>query len=357
MSGLRRIRGWATFWASLFALCLATSGWAQERKITIVSFGGEPDKAYEATIFKDFREKTGIKLIVDTWSGKEFAMVRAQVEKNNVEWDILLADFDRAIQGCEQGFLMPIPKSVLGPVEDYLEGSVHECGAPYDVFGATVNWDAGRPPAAWGGKTPATFMDFWDVQKFPGKRGLRKRIKVTAEQAVMADGVPNEKVYEVLKAPGGLERALAKLESVRGHVIFWSRNPQAPQMLADGEVAMASGNGARFQAHKQEGRDFKVIWDRMIWSANTLVIPKGPRAKDALLLLEFLQQPENMAKSSSLIYYGPSRKSALKFVAPAVLPLLTTAPEHMGTALRRNEEFWLDHEAEFEKKFAVWLSK
>ena len=343
--------------AAAFAVSLAGAAAAQERKLTIVGFGGETDAAYEKTLYKAFREKTGIKLIVDTWSGKELAMVRAQVEQKNVEWDVLLTDFDRVITGCEQGFLSPIPKEITGPVDDYFVGSVHECGVPFDVFGSTVNYDAGRPPAAWGGKSPTSFMDFWDVQKFPGKRGVRKQIKVTAEQAIMADGVPNEKVYEVMGAPGGIERALAKLESIRPHLVFWSRNPQAPQMLADGEVVMSTGNSARFLAHSQEGRKFQVIWDRMVWSNNMLVVPKGPRAKDALELVAFMIKPENMAAPTKFLYYGPSRKSAMQFVEPQARDMLTTAPAHLKTALRRNEEFWVDREAEFDKKFAVWLSK
>lgn len=343
--------------AAALAACVSGGAMAQERKLTIVTFGGEPDAAYEKTIYKAFREKTGIRLVVDTWSGKELAMVRAQVEQKNVEWDVLFTDFDRVITGCEQGFLTPIPKDIIGPVDDYFGGSVHECGVPFDVFGSTINYDAGRPPAAWGGKTPTTFLDFWDVQKFPGKRGVRKQIKVTAEQAIMADGVPNDKVYEVMGAPGGIERVLAKLESIRSHLVFWSRNPQAPQMLADGEVVMSTGNSARFLAHNQQGRKFEVIWDRMVWSNNMLVAPKGPRVKDALELIAFMIKPENMAAPTKFLSYGPSRKSAMQFVDPQDREMLTTAPAHLKTALHRNEDFWVEREAEFDKKFAVWLSK
>jgi putative spermidine/putrescine transport system substrate-binding protein len=339
------------------ALAMPPAVEAAAKKLTVITFGGAPDRAYRKTIWDDFTKETGIVIQNDTWSGKEFAMVRAQVEANAVEWDLIFADFDRAIQGCEQGFLVSIPKNIMAPADDYLPGAVHECGLPFDVFGSTINYDAGNPPPAWGGKTPTKFMDFWDLKAFPGMRGVRKRAKVTVELALMADGVPNERVYEVLGTPEGVDRAFAKLGSIREHTVFWAKNALAPQLLADGEVVMSTGNSARFLAANEEGRKFEVIWDRMIWSSNTLIVPKGPRVTEALQLLKYLQDPKNMIKATKYITYGPSRKSAVQYVDPARLHLLTTAPDHMTTAMRRNEEFWADHQADINKQWAVWMAK
>ena len=40
--------------------------------------------------------------------------------------------------------------------------------------------------------------DFWDLKKYPGRRGLRKTPRVNMEWALMADGVANDKIYKNL---------------------------------------------------------------------------------------------------------------------------------------------------------------
>ena len=42
------------------------------------------------------------------------------------------------------------------------------------------------------GDQPSTIADFWNVDKFPGRRGLRKVPRVNLEWALMADGVAGE---------------------------------------------------------------------------------------------------------------------------------------------------------------------
>ena len=55
--------------------------------------------------------------------------------------------------------------------------------------------------------------DFFDLGKFPGKRGMRKGAKANLEMALMADGVPAAEVYTVLGTDEGVDRAFAKLDT------------------------------------------------------------------------------------------------------------------------------------------------
>ena len=80
------------------------------------------------------------------------------------------------------------------------------------------------------------------MEKFPGKRGLYKSNPVfTLEFALIADGVDPKNVYDVLGSEGGIDRAFAKLDEIKPHVIWWETGAQAPQLLADKEVAMTTG--------------------------------------------------------------------------------------------------------------------
>ena len=63
------------------------------------------------------------------------------------------------------------------------------------------------------GRSDAQLTDLFDLQKFPGKRALRKNPFVNLEWALIADGVPTEDVYKVLGTPEGVDRAFAKLDT------------------------------------------------------------------------------------------------------------------------------------------------
>ena len=62
---------------------------------------------------------------------------------------------------------------------------------------------------------PATLNDFFDLQRFPGPRGLRDSgPKYNLELALMADGIPSWQVYSVLTTRAGANRAFAKLDTI-----------------------------------------------------------------------------------------------------------------------------------------------
>ena len=70
----------------------------------------------------------------------------------------------------------------------------------------------------------------------------------------MADGVPPNKVYEVLSAPGGIERAIKKIKELKPHVaVWWSSGAQHAQLMKDGEVDMITGWNGRFDVVAKDG--------------------------------------------------------------------------------------------------------
>ena len=56
-----------------------------------------------------------------------------------------------------------------------------------------------------GDDKPTTLADFFDTEKFPGKRGLRKSPKANLEMALIADGVAPDEVYATLETDEGVE--------------------------------------------------------------------------------------------------------------------------------------------------------
>ena len=61
-----------------------------------------------------------------------------------------------------------------------------------------------------------TLADFFDLEKFAGRRGMRHVPFVNMEFALIADGVPLDEVYAALDTPEGVDRAFRKLEESVG---------------------------------------------------------------------------------------------------------------------------------------------
>ena len=338
-------------------MALGGTAQAQERKVVAVSWGGNFQEAQRKQWWDPYTKETGVKVLDDAWTG-EFGPVKAMVEAKNVTWDIISADYDHAIQGCELGILVEIPESLIGDRNDYYPGMLHKCGISTDIVAGVVAYDSARMPASWGGKTPQTIVDAFDTKNFPGKRGMRKRVKNLMEQLLMADGVDPKKIYHVVDKEKGLDRFFAKASQLRKDIVFFDKNTQALQLLGDGEVSFASTfNGRVWAANKDDGKKFVIVWDGAIHNTNTLIFMKGPRADEAIKLAAYILQPEVIARFSNVFPYGPSRKSAMKFIEPAMLDHMPTTPKNMKNSIVRNEEWWADNLQSVQEKFNAWLSR
>ena len=74
---------------------------------------------------------------------------------------------------------------------------------------------------------PATIQDFFDLETFPGRRGMRRKPLGNLEFALMADGVPPEEVYAVLDTPEGIDRAFRKLDTIKDEIVWWEAGAQS----------------------------------------------------------------------------------------------------------------------------------
>ena len=121
------------------------------------------------------------------------------------------------------------------------------------------------------------------MDKFPGKRGLRKSAKYTLEFALLADGVPTSDVYKVLATPAGVDRAFAKLDKLKANIQWWEAGAQPPQLLASGDLVMSAAYNGRISAAQVEGKNLKVVWNGSIYDVDSWAIPKGsPNKAEAL---------------------------------------------------------------------------
>ena len=167
------------------------------------------------------------------------------------------------------------------------------------VFSTVYGFDTTKFPD----EKPSTLGDFFDTDAFPGKRGLRRGPKINLELALMADGVPPEEVYETLATDEGVDRAFAKLDTIKAQITWWEAGAQPPQLLADGEVAMTTAyNGRLFAAMVAENKPFEIVWDGQVLEYELFAIPRGaPNLADALEYSKFATGTERLAEQPKWI--------------------------------------------------------
>lgn len=344
---------------------LATTASAAE--ITVMSWGGTYGQSQVEAYHKPFTAQTGIK-VVSLDSDNPAIPLKAQVEAGNVSINVADVEYADAVRLCDEGLLEPIDPAALPPApdgtpatEDFLPQGLSDCAVGSIVFSTIVAYDRSKFADA----KPQTIADFFDTRKFPGKRGIKKVPKAVLEMALMGDGVPADQVYAVLGTPEGVDRAFAKLDSIKKDIVWWESGAQAPQLLADGEVAMTMAyNGRIFGAAVAEGKPFDIVWDGQVYEYNLFVIPKGAKKQEqALEFIKFATDTQRLADQAKWISYGPARKSSAGLVGlyqdgkTEMAPHMPTNPANMTNALGSSYEFWIDHESELAERFGAWLSQ
>ena len=333
--------------------------------ITVVSWGGAYTKSQVEAYHKPWIEMTGNQIVSEDYSGG-LAEVKAQVEAGNVSWDLIDVELSDAVRGCDEGLFEEIDPSILpdgadgsAAEDDFLEGAINDCAVANIVWSTIFAYDSSKTSGV------DSIDDLFNVEEFPGKRGLRKSAKANLEMALMADGVPAAEVYAMLETDEGVDRAFAKLDTIKDHVVWWESGSQPPQLLADGEVVMTTAyNGRIFNAAVAEGKSFEVVWDDQIMDFDLWAVPMGAPNKDlAMEFIAYSTDTQRLADQASWISYGPARKSSGALVGlysdgvTEMAPHMPTAGPNLTNALVNDFEYWADNSDELNERFNAWLAK
>jgi len=323
------------------------------RELTVVGWGGSYQEAQRKAYFDPFIKKTGNKILDESYNG-EMAKIKAMVEANNVTWDVIQVEAPELINACEEGLLEIIDWSRVGGKDSFIPAATGECGVGTIVWAVVIAYDADKIK----GDAPKSWADFWNVEKWPGKRALRKSAKFSVEIALLADGVAPADVYKVLSTKEGLKRAFKKLDEIKPHVQWWEAGAQPPQWLAAGDVVMTSAYNGRISAAIKEGRNFRIVWNGQCYALDSWVIPKGsPNIDKAYQFIEFASQPENQAVSAAAMPYGPTHVKAVASVDPKIAVDLPTHPNNLKGSLAVDTDWWVEHQEELNERFNVWASQ
>jgi putative spermidine/putrescine transport system substrate-binding protein len=327
-------------------------GLAHAAEITIVNFGGANGAAQKAAYIEPFQKASGNKVVMVEYNG-ELAKVKAMVETKKVNWDVVEVESGDIGRACEEGLIEKIDIRKIGKKSDFMPEAIHECGVGAFVWSTVLAYNADKLKTA-----PKNWADFWNVSKFPGKRGMRKGARYNLEFALMADGVPTKDVYKVLGTKAGADRAFKKLEELRSHIQWWEAGAQPPQFLVAGDVVMSTAYNGRIDSAQREGKNLQVTWAGSIYDLDYWVIPKGTPNKDAAeKFITFASSPEAQKNYAGKIAYGPVNVNTLKLLDAKTLSGLPTSTANAKDAVQNNLKFWTDHGEDLEQRFTAWAAK
>lgn len=333
----------------------------QDVKLTVATWSGAYGEAQQRVLIEPFAKDTGYDVKTVIYDG---AYKTLEQQKDEPEWNVVDLNGAEMVRACNEGLLERLDGSFLkaaqaggDPSQDFLPGSIHECGIGSMAWSAVLVTDQRLE------HKPASLKDFFDTRNFPGKRILPNQPRYSLELALIADGVAPADVYDVLNTVPGQDRAFAKLSSIKDDIIWWEDPAEVLGRIVNNEAIMGLAfNGRAFMSIVASEQPLEIIWDHQIYTYDYWSIPRGAEFQDAAReFIGFATSPEPLAAQASWLPYGPSRRSAAGSVAKHpelgidMKPFLPTHPDHFTNALAMNDGFWVRNGALLDERFAEWV--
>lgn len=315
-------------------------------QITVADPGGPFGPAFRKAFYDPFEKATGNRIVNVAREAEPTAQFKAMVETKSYTWDVCtLALSSRDILAA-QDLLDPIGFS-HADVPALMPEAISPLWMGTEVYSSVFAYRTDRVQNA-----PASWADFFNEEKFPGRRALRKHPIDTLEQALLSDGVPLNALY-----PLDVDRAFKVLDRIKPHIaVWWTGGAQSTQLLQSGEVDMLTGWNGRLQTAIEGGTPAKIVWNQGLCSIEGWGLPKGgPRAEIARQFVRFCADAERQAAYTAALAYGPTNLGAYRSISAERAAALPTAPANFKQMRMADEAWWSSNRAKVTERFNAWL--
>ena len=348
---MRRFLGCMLGILILLSACKANHPTPQE-KLVVVSYGGGAYQQSHIDVFEHpFASSHGVDVESVAW-GAEYGKLQEMVRSGKVPWNVVEVTAAQFTRGQQDALYQPLTKELPAGSFDPVDKSTQPTryGVP-SVYWSTV---LAYKKSAFAKTQPTNWNDFWDIKRFPGDRALYDNPRGTLEFALLASGVPPDKLY-----PLDVDRAFAQLDKIRPYVrLWWTDGTQPVDALLTGTVVMSPAWSGRIYASDQARKEIAYTWSGAAHELDYWVIPKGSSNSDlATDFIIFASSPDAMAQQAAATAYGPANELAVLKVAANIRPDLPTAPNNWAMSFVINSEWWSQHEVEVTQRWIRWKNK
>lgn len=328
--------------------------------LTAVTWAGPYGHAQASAVFVPYGQKAGINVHIAEYDGG-----LSELRSGRQNWDVIDMELPDAIAACREGLIarldtesLPAAPDGAPAKSDFVPNALGPCWVGSVVYSQVIAYSTHR----YGDARPVSLADFFDLARFPGPRALRATSpKFNLEMALLADGVAPAGLYRMLSTEDGVRRALAKLDTIKASIVWWTRSSEPAAMIGDGRAAFATILNGDVYDSAIHGHALGVIWDRQMYELDVFAIPRTTANRAmALDFVRFATSAPSLARIASWVPYGPARRSAAPLVGRnpelgiAMRPFLPTAPEHFASAFAVDDAWWQSHGAEISRRWDAW---
>jgi putative spermidine/putrescine transport system substrate-binding protein len=324
--------------------------WSADKPLVVVNWGGDALNAFRSAWTDNFTKMTGIQVRIDG-AGPTEGAVRSQLASGKPSWDVVDVESYSALVLGREKILQPLDYNVIKR-DQVAPALASDHGIASYQFSYVMAWDSEK----FGEHGPKTWADFWNVEKFPGKRTMYKWMNGMLEAALLADGVPADQLY-----PLDVPRALKKIDEIKPHVLsFWSSGAESQQLMIEGEASIGAiwHTRAKLLAEDSENR---VRWsydNGFINSSSWAVLQGNPGGSaPAMQFIQQALQPEGQLKLFELLGNGPSNSATEKLMNAEQLAANCASPENLKKQIALNAQWYADNYAGALEQYLTRLSK
>lgn len=169
---------------------------------------------------------------------------------------------------------------------------------------------------------------------------------------MLADGVAPDKMY-----PIDVDRALRKISSIRGDIVFWTTGANAQQLIESGQVDMALVWSGRAYSAVKNGAPFAPMWNQWMPEADTITVPKGAKnSKASMALINYYLGAQQQAKLTELTSYSPINIDSKPQLDDLAKSFLTTSPERAKDRFPLDIAWWSENNDAMIGAYTNWLA-
>jgi putative spermidine/putrescine transport system substrate-binding protein len=313
--------------------------------------GGALTKAREETVVKNFIAETGVTFKSD-YNGVMMKFFAAMESGTEIPWSVIeFSTKGEFLKARDAGYLERLDPSVVD-VSKVKEGSYDEYGIDFGRYGIVLTYNTEKFS---GDNAPKSIADIYDLDKFPGKRCLFKypQFGGVLESALIADGMPREKLY-----PLDLDRAFAKLDKIKSEIVWWSAGDDSVRLIANGECSMGiAWSGRVFAAVKNDKAPLAIEWQDSLYTSGVYAVPKGaPNPTGGQAFIAQVVGDVEAEKGFVAILPYPTNLVAMENVdlGPELAPWLP-AGANAGKAFEENAEYYGKFNTKVVDRFNRWV--